>query len=76
MGEARRDEEMAEAIRGYLAEHPQAMDTTEGIAEWWLMRQEVRASVATVARVLRRLTDSGVVEEITAGERKWYRLKS
>ena len=33
---------MENAIRQYLAEHPGAMDTTEGITEWWLMRQRVR----------------------------------
>ena len=35
------DEErvVEEAILHYLADHLQAMDTEQGIAEWWLMRQ-------------------------------------
>ena len=30
---------VAEAVLNYLADCPQAMDTEEGIAEWWLMRR-------------------------------------
>ena len=76
VGEARCDEEVAEAIVKYLGEHPQAMDTLEGIAEWWVMRQQVRVSVITLTRVLRHLTESGVLEEIGTGEARRYRLKS
>ena len=70
------DDAMAESVLRYLAEHPEAADTLEGIAEWWLMRQQVRVSVTRLARVLRRLTDTGVLEEVDAGERRRYRLRS
>ena len=76
MNDAQREEEVAEAILGYLAEHPHAMDTPEGIAEWWLMRQQVRVSVTTLMKVLQRLTEKGLLEEIKNGESRRYRLKA
>jgi Fe2+ or Zn2+ uptake regulation protein len=75
MNSPQEDEEVAEAILGYLAEHPQAMDTVEGIAQWWIMRQQVRVTATTVARVLRELTERGLLQEIGDGEQRRYRLK-
>lgn len=71
-----RDPELERAIRFYLAEHPEAMDTTEGIAEWWLMRQRIRVDLEAVVRVLSRLTGEGVLERIGEGEFARYRLKA
>jgi hypothetical protein len=67
---------MEEAVRHYLAEHPQAMDTTGGIAEWWLMRQRIRVDLEALARALRRLTDQGVLEQVGSGDDALYRLKT
>jgi hypothetical protein len=72
----RRTEELTQAILGYLAEHPGAMDTLEGIAGWWLLRQQVRTEVLRVAHVLDRLTSSGVLEEIGTGNTCRYRLRT
>ena len=69
------DQTVAEAILGYLAEHPEAMDTPEGIAGWWLMRQQARVSVPAIMRVLRELTERGVLEEFCTGNTRRYRLK-
>ncbi len=69
------EEEMTQAILGYLAEHPHATDTLEGIAEWWLMRQHIRVSVAMLARVLKQLTESGALEELGCGDNRRYRRK-
>ena len=69
------DEEMAEYILGYLSEHPQAMDTTEGIAQWWIMRQQVRVNVTKLTRVLKGLAEKGLLEEFGVGEERRYRLK-
>jgi Fic family protein len=71
----RSDEEVAQLILAYLAEHPQAMDTAEGVADWWLMREQVRVSTATVTRALRRLVERGLLEEFGEGEQRRYRLK-
>ena len=69
------DEQVAQSILGYLAEHPRAMDTVEGIAQWWIMRQQIRVTATTVARVLRQLAERGLLEEFGDGEQRRYRLK-
>jgi hypothetical protein len=70
------EEELATAILQYLADHPQAMDTLEGIAEWWIARQQIRVEVNTLARVLQRLTEHGLLEASGTGEYIRYSLKS
>ena len=69
------ENEMAQAILAYLAEHPDATDTLDGIAEWWLMRHHIRVSVTTLVKVLHELTEGGVLEEIRAGDSRRYRLR-
>jgi len=68
------EEELADAVLEYLAENPRASDTVEGIAEWWIMRQRVRAEVKTLSKVLRRLTKTGRLEKIGEGDRALYHL--
>ena len=69
------DEEVAASILAYLAEHPKAMDSLEGIASWWIMRHQVRVNVMKLTQVLGELTERGLVEEIGEGEQRRYRLK-
>ena len=69
------DAQLEEAIVAYLREHPDAMETREGIAEWWVMRRVVRAEVEAVTRVLGALTERGVLEEVQTGLQCRYRLK-
>lgn len=71
---ARSDRSLDAAVLGYLEEHPHAMDTLEGIAEWWIERERIRFDVARVAGALARLVDRGVLERIGAGECALYRL--
>lgn len=59
----------------YLAEHPLAMDTLEGIAEWWIMRNQVRVDVQVLQRVLRHLTEDGTLQESRSGTQIRYCLK-
>jgi hypothetical protein len=59
----------------YLAEHPDAMDTLEGIAEWWVLRQQVRVELDSLNRALLRLTAEGVLEAEGKGELARYHLK-
>jgi len=70
-----KDEEIAQSILAYLAEHPQAMDSVEGIAQWWIMRQQIRVNVMKLTQVLRQLSETGLVEEIGKGEHRRYRLR-
>jgi hypothetical protein len=69
------EDQVATQILDYLKERPEAMDTLEGIAEWWLMRQRIRMDVAMLARVIRRLTERGVLEELGPPDDPRYRLK-
>ena len=70
-----RDDAVATAILGYLEEHPHGVDTLEGIAEWWVSRQQIRVHVTTVAPVLERLTKGGAVEVVAANGTRLYRRK-
>ncbi len=67
-------EPLAQLILGYLAEHPRAMDTVEGIAEWWVLRQQARLALHSVACALRQLTECGVLEQVGTGPASRYRL--
>lgn len=73
--ERRHEDELADIVLGYLAEHPDASDTLEGIAEWWIMRQRTRVEVTKLAKVLRHLTESSLLEKIEEGDMTRYRLK-
>lgn len=70
--------EIERAVLAYLAECPNAMDTFEGIAFWWIRLQQIRFEMEALTRVLDRLTDRGVLErmESRSEERTLYRLKS
>jgi hypothetical protein len=74
-GHKQGEDELARCVLEYLAEHPQATDTLEGIAEWWVMREQVRVDVNLLERVLRRLTQQGLLEEIHGGSQVRFSLK-
>jgi hypothetical protein len=46
---------LADEVLAYLLRHPQAQDTMEGIAEWWLLEQRIRHAVAEVEVALSEL---------------------
>jgi Fe2+ or Zn2+ uptake regulation protein len=62
-GGGKGEDEIAQDILNYLRSHPEASDTLEGIAKWWLMRQRVSDSTEVVWRVLERLRDQGLIHE-------------
>ena len=69
------DAELEDAVLQYVAEHPQAMDTLVGIAEWWIMRRQVRVDMEALQRVLERLIQKGLLEKSESGEQTRYHLK-
>jgi hypothetical protein len=71
----RQERELAELVLGYLHEHPKGMDTLQGIAEWWIPRQQVRVDIQRLARTLQDLTSQGVLEQIGAEDNALYRLR-
>jgi hypothetical protein len=62
-------ERVAEVIRGYLARHPAAADSAQGIAQWWLPALGIDVPVDTVERALERLVERGAVRraDVTGG---------
>lgn len=51
------------AIRHYLAGHPSASDTVEGVRLWWLAGEGTQAPARMVAAALERLVEEGAVRE-------------
>jgi hypothetical protein len=54
-------EQISESIVSYLGKHPEAQDTLEGIAQWWLALERVESSTEAVADALQSLTRQGIV---------------
>ncbi|CAB1080685.1 hypothetical protein D1AOALGA4SA_8364 [Olavius algarvensis Delta 1 endosymbiont] len=48
-------------ILAYLADHPDADDTIEGIAQWWLLEQRIRQQIPVVEKALAVLVEKGFV---------------
>ncbi len=39
-------------ILNYLVKHPDAKDTLEGVARWWILREQIEQSVEKVSQTL------------------------
>jgi hypothetical protein len=48
-------------ILAYLADHPQAQDTVEGIVEWWLLEQRIKQATSQVKTALEQLISKDLV---------------
>lgn len=58
------DPRIAEALRTYLATRPKAIDTTQGIRNWWLADLKPPPETVEVERALRFLEAAGEVESL------------
>lgn len=54
---------VASAIERYLAEHPNASDSLEGVHRWWLPPHAPAVAQQVVERALEWLVGRGVVEK-------------
>jgi DNA-binding transcriptional ArsR family regulator len=54
-------ERIVRMLKAHLIAHPNAADTVEGIASWWLADQRGGASRERVEQALRQLVDEGFV---------------
>jgi hypothetical protein len=62
-------------ILSYLSRHPDAQDTVEGIAEWWMLEQRIRLVINEVKKALAELVGQGMLIERTGSDRRvHYRL--
>ena len=72
--ERERVEDAASAIERYLSSRPQATETVEGVAKWWLVRQRYEDSLELVQLALDLLVESGELERVPmAGGKTLYR---
>ncbi|MGZ8159475.1 MAG: hypothetical protein ACXWT1_15800 [Methylobacter sp.] len=55
-------QQIADQIECYLKNHPNAADTIEGIAEWWLPEQGIEVSSLVVQLALNYLGSRSVVK--------------
>ena len=65
---------VAQRILHYLRIHPEAADTAEGVARWWLGRLKVDGGIELVAEALDRLFREGlVIQSVTRNGNTIYR---
>lgn len=65
---------IADEILGYLRAHPQAADTLDGIAQFWLIRSRYLRGLGQVQAALELLVQSGrVIEQTGADTTRLYR---
>jgi len=57
------DEGIERLILRYLQEHPDAKDTLEGIAQWWVLRSWTELRVAQVETAVSALLANGLLVE-------------
>jgi hypothetical protein len=69
------DRPLADEVLAYIVRHPQAQDTVEGIAEWWLLEERIRHAVSDVQAALNKLVNNGflIAHQCSSG-RTYYRL--
>lgn len=62
-------------ILDYLIEHPDAQDTADGIAQWWILERCVNTQRPLVNEALEYLVERGLVVERKAKDSKiHYRI--
>ena len=59
----------------YLARHPDAQDTVDGILDWWVSDSGPRTSNKRIARAIKQLVCQGaLVARVNPDSRVTYRL--
>ena len=68
---------VAVKILRYLAEHPNAADTSDGILEWWLFKQSIFDEERVVEQALDSLVEQKLIFKVEAADtRKHYYLNA
>ena len=57
-----------DAIISYLAEHPNANDTLQGVTQWWMLAKDVVWSRAEIQAALTKGVERGLILEIRGGD--------
>ncbi len=56
-------DEIAREILAYLADHPEAQDTLEGIIQWWLLERKIKQQEFIVKEIIQEFVAKGLVLE-------------
>jgi hypothetical protein len=68
---------VAAKILRYLAEHPNAADTFDGILEWWLLKQSIFDEERVIEQALYSLVEQKLIFQVEAADsRKHYHLNA
>jgi DNA-binding transcriptional ArsR family regulator len=74
-GSAAKVWEIARAVLRYLETYPEAKDTLEGIAQWWLSLERTEQRLREVQQALTLLASKGLILETRReGVPTYYRL--
>jgi hypothetical protein len=66
---------IAQGILRYLLQHPDAEDTLEGIAHWWLGERTIKRQTLAIKKALASLVEEGLIIEVEARQsRTLYKL--
>jgi hypothetical protein len=74
--EQERVRETAGVIGRYLSTRPQATESVEGVAKWWLIRQRYEDSLELVQLALDLLVEMGELERVPVAGGKFLYRKS
>lgn len=74
-GSPRRDglSDLAGDILGYLRSHGDALDSLEGIVEWWILERDILRETGKVKTALEELVRKGLVEVVRSPGRSQFR---
>jgi DNA-binding PadR family transcriptional regulator len=62
-------------ILNYLSKQPRAMDTFQGISEWWLLKEQIDSAVETVSRALELLVKKQyLTKRYTHNDKRYYQI--
>ena len=74
-GLSAREKALRARVLEYLSQHPQAMDTLDGIAEWWLRGEGESIDRIELGNVLSFLNAEGIVKELYSGSDTRFALR-
>lgn len=69
-------ESTAGAIKRYLLSRPNASETVDGVAKWWLLKQRYIDSIEKVQQALDMLEGEGYLTKLQLKDGKDYYTKS
>ena len=71
------EHEIAYIILKYLARHPLSKDTLQGLADWWIMKEQVDYAVEQVSNALEFLVSKDlIIEKRDQYQDKYYQLNT